>query len=54
VSMVVGMVRPLDEVNEVLEALEEGAVVGRAVLEVTAEASELPSAREPSDIVSAD
>jgi D-arabinose 1-dehydrogenase-like Zn-dependent alcohol dehydrogenase len=54
VSMVVGMVRPLDEVNEVFEALEEGAVVGRAVLEVTAEASELPSAREPSDIVSAD
>ena len=54
VSMVVGMVRPLDEVNEVFEALEEGAVVGRAVLEVMAEPSEVPSARGPSDIVSAD
>jgi D-arabinose 1-dehydrogenase-like Zn-dependent alcohol dehydrogenase len=54
VSMVVGMVGPLDEVNDVFGALEDGAVVGRAVLEVTAERSELPSGREPSDIVSAD
>jgi D-arabinose 1-dehydrogenase-like Zn-dependent alcohol dehydrogenase len=34
VSTVVGLVRPLDEVNEVFEALESGAVVGRAVLDV--------------------
>ncbi|MGH2672831.1 MAG: alcohol dehydrogenase catalytic domain-containing protein [Actinomycetota bacterium] len=34
VSMVVGMVRPLEEVNEVFQALESGSVVGRAVLEV--------------------
>jgi D-arabinose 1-dehydrogenase-like Zn-dependent alcohol dehydrogenase len=54
VSMVVGMVRPLDEVNDVFGALEDGAVVGRAVLEVAASSSGLPSAREPSDIVSAD
>jgi 2-desacetyl-2-hydroxyethyl bacteriochlorophyllide A dehydrogenase len=31
---VVGLVRPLEEVNEVMEALSSGAVVGRAVLEV--------------------
>jgi D-arabinose 1-dehydrogenase-like Zn-dependent alcohol dehydrogenase len=37
VSPVVGMVRPLEEVNEVFEALEEGSVVGRAVLEVAAD-----------------
>jgi D-arabinose 1-dehydrogenase-like Zn-dependent alcohol dehydrogenase len=34
VSTVVGMVRPLEDVNEVFEALEAGSVVGRAVLEV--------------------
>jgi len=34
VRPVVGMVRPLEAVNDVLEALELGAVVGRAVLEV--------------------
>jgi alcohol dehydrogenase len=37
VSMVVGLVRPLEEVNGVLEALEAGSFVGRAVLVVTAE-----------------
>jgi len=50
VSTVVGMVRPLEAVNEVFDELEAGAVVGRAVLEV----ADIPSAREPSDIVSAD
>lgn len=34
VRPVVGLVRPLEEVNEVLDALEAGAVVGRAVLDV--------------------
>ena len=34
VSMIVGMVRPLEQVNEVFEALETGSVVGRAVLDV--------------------
>jgi D-arabinose 1-dehydrogenase-like Zn-dependent alcohol dehydrogenase len=34
VTPVVGMVRPLEAVNEVLEALESGDIVGRAVLEV--------------------
>jgi propanol-preferring alcohol dehydrogenase len=50
VSTVVGMVRPLAAVNEVFDELEAGAVVGRAVLEVT----DIPEAREPSIIVSAD
>jgi D-arabinose 1-dehydrogenase-like Zn-dependent alcohol dehydrogenase len=50
VSTVVGMIRPLEAVNEVFDELEAGAVVGRAVLEV----ADIPSAREPSDIVSAD
>lgn len=54
VSTVVGMVRPLDEVNDVFEALEDGSVVGRAVLELAGNSSGLPSTREPSDIVSAD
>lgn len=36
VEMVVGLVRPLEEADEVIRALEEGAVVGRAVLEVAA------------------
>ena len=49
VSTVVGRVRPLEAVNEVFDELEAGAVVGRAVLEV----ADIPSAREPSDIVSA-
>jgi propanol-preferring alcohol dehydrogenase len=34
VTTVVGMVRPLDEVNEVIEAVEAGEVVGRGVLDV--------------------
>jgi D-arabinose 1-dehydrogenase-like Zn-dependent alcohol dehydrogenase len=34
VRRVVGMVRPLDEVNGVFEALEGGKVAGRAVLDV--------------------
>ncbi len=34
VSMVVGMVRPLEQVNEVFAALTAGSVVGRAVLDV--------------------
>jgi alcohol dehydrogenase len=54
VSPVVGMVRPLEEVNEVFEALEGGSVVGRAVLEVSADAARLPSDGIRSDIVSAD
>jgi D-arabinose 1-dehydrogenase-like Zn-dependent alcohol dehydrogenase len=49
VSTVVGMIRPLEGVNEVFDELEAGAVVGRAVLEV----ADIPSAHEPSDIVSA-
>jgi D-arabinose 1-dehydrogenase-like Zn-dependent alcohol dehydrogenase len=36
VRPVVGMVRPLEAVNEVFAALEAGAVAGRAVLEVAA------------------
>jgi D-arabinose 1-dehydrogenase-like Zn-dependent alcohol dehydrogenase len=36
VSMVVGMVRSLEQVNEVFEALTAGTVVGRAVLDVAA------------------
>jgi D-arabinose 1-dehydrogenase-like Zn-dependent alcohol dehydrogenase len=50
VSTVVGMVRPLEAVNEVFGELEDGGVVGRAVLEV----ADIPDAREPSVIVSAD
>jgi 2-desacetyl-2-hydroxyethyl bacteriochlorophyllide A dehydrogenase len=34
VRTVVGLVRPLADVNEVFQALEEGSVVGRAVLEI--------------------
>jgi D-arabinose 1-dehydrogenase-like Zn-dependent alcohol dehydrogenase len=34
VRPVVGMVRPLEDVNEVFEALDAGAVAGRAVLDV--------------------
>jgi D-arabinose 1-dehydrogenase-like Zn-dependent alcohol dehydrogenase len=53
VSTVVGLVRPLDEVNDVFAALEAGSVVGRAVLEVTSDAAGVPDAGRPSDIVSA-
>ena len=54
VSMVVSMVRPLERVNEVFEALEDGAIVGRAVLEVARVDAGVPGAAAPSDIVSAD
>jgi D-arabinose 1-dehydrogenase-like Zn-dependent alcohol dehydrogenase len=37
VSMVVTMVRPLEEANDVVEALEAGSVVGRAVLSIAAD-----------------
>lgn len=39
VQPVVGLVRPLDAVNEVFTALEAGEVVGRAVLEVATQPS---------------
>jgi propanol-preferring alcohol dehydrogenase len=39
VEPVVGLVRPLDDVNQVFAALEAGDVVGRAVLEIGNEAS---------------
>jgi D-arabinose 1-dehydrogenase-like Zn-dependent alcohol dehydrogenase len=39
VRPVVGLVRPLDAVNDVFTALEAGEVVGRAVLEVAAQPS---------------
>ena len=35
----VGLVRPLDAVNDVFTALEAGEIVGRAVLEVAAQPS---------------
>ncbi len=53
VSIVVGMVRPLEEVNEVFGALEAGSVVGRAVLDVVGVTPGVPGAPRPSDIVSA-
>jgi D-arabinose 1-dehydrogenase-like Zn-dependent alcohol dehydrogenase len=34
VRPVIGMVRPLEAVNEVLDALVQGQVVGRAVIEI--------------------
>lgn len=54
VSMVVGLVRPLGAVNEVVEALDAGSVVGRAVLEVAGDIAGSPGARPKPDIVSAD
>jgi D-arabinose 1-dehydrogenase-like Zn-dependent alcohol dehydrogenase len=54
VSMVIGLVRRLDEVNDVFGALESGSVVGRAVLEVADDTAILPGNGGPSDIVSAD
>ncbi len=53
VSIVVGMVRPLEQVNEVFGALEAGSVVGRAVLDVAGVTSNVRGASRPSDIVSA-
>lgn len=41
VQPVVGLVRPLEEVNEVFAALESGEVVGRAVLDVAGIAEEV-------------
>jgi D-arabinose 1-dehydrogenase-like Zn-dependent alcohol dehydrogenase len=53
VSMVVGLVRPLDDVNDVFAALEEGSVVGRAVLEVASDPARVPGGGKASDIVNA-
>ena len=53
VSTVVGMVRPLEDVNEVFEALGTGSVIGRAVLDVAGVASSFQGTPGPSDIVSA-
>ena len=53
VSTVVGMVRPLDDVNDVFAALEAGSVVGRAVLEVASDPARVPGEGKASDIVSA-
>jgi D-arabinose 1-dehydrogenase-like Zn-dependent alcohol dehydrogenase len=54
VSMVVGLVRPLGAVNEVIEALDAGSVVGRAVLQVAGEGGGTAAAATASAIVSAD
>jgi D-arabinose 1-dehydrogenase-like Zn-dependent alcohol dehydrogenase len=54
VSPVVGAVRPLEDVNEVFELLEAGSVVGRAVLDVAGDASDVPARGRASDNVSAD
>ncbi len=43
VSPVVGLVRGLDDVNEVFAALEEGSVVGRAVVEIRLENGHEPA-----------
>ena len=37
--MVVGLVRPLEGINEVFRALEEGSVTGRAVLQIAPDSS---------------
>jgi D-arabinose 1-dehydrogenase-like Zn-dependent alcohol dehydrogenase len=39
VGMVVGLVRPLEGINEVFRALEEGSVMGRAVLQIAPDTS---------------
>ena len=52
VSMIVGLVRPLGDVNDVLQALEDGSVVGRAVLDVSGEATGSAGKHGTSDIVS--
>lgn len=51
VSTVVGLVRPLEEVNDVFQALEAGSVVGRAVLDVAGGAAPVPGNGGASDIV---
>ena len=53
VSTVVGLVRPLEDVNDVFAELESGSVVGRAVLEVASDPAGFPAGRTASDIVSA-
>ncbi len=53
VSTVVGLVRPLEDVNDVFAALEAGSVVGRAVLEVASDPARVPGDGKASDIVSA-
>lgn len=47
VSTVVGLVRPLEAVNEVFQALESGDVVGRAVLDVGGVVANNADARSP-------
>jgi propanol-preferring alcohol dehydrogenase len=51
VSMVVGLVRPLEEVDDVFQALEAGSVVGRAVLDVAGITALVPGNGGASDIV---
>ena len=53
VSTVVGLVRPLEDVNDVFAELEAGSVVGRAVLEVASDPARVPGSGKASDIVSA-
>ena len=45
--MIVGMVRPLEQVNEVFEALTAGTVVGRAVLDVAGVGSSFSASAPP-------
>jgi alcohol dehydrogenase, propanol-preferring len=54
VTTVVGTVRPLEDVNEIFDLLESGSVLGRAVLDVAGDRSEVTVGGEGSDIVSAD
>lgn len=54
VSIVVGLVRPLADVNDVVAALDGGSVVGRAVLTVASGAGGSTGGRATSDIVGAD
>lgn len=49
VSPVVGLVRPLEDVNEVFAALESGEIVGRAVLDVAGGNGGGLGGRRPSD-----
>jgi D-arabinose 1-dehydrogenase-like Zn-dependent alcohol dehydrogenase len=54
VTTVVGLVRPLRDVNDVFGALETGSVLGRAVLTVAGDDGRVPNVARSSDIVSAD
>jgi D-arabinose 1-dehydrogenase-like Zn-dependent alcohol dehydrogenase len=47
VSMIVGMMRPLEQVNEVFDALTAGDVVGRAVLDVAGVGSSFSASTPP-------